>query len=189
MTNEIRVSSGVELREVEGKPVLAGYAAKYGTDSKPIYGEFVETIAPDAFKRTVAEALIDVRALFNHSKDMLLGRLGSKTLRLFNDATGLRFELDVPDTTLGRDTLELVKRGDIYGMSFAFRCVKDAWQYPTTRGDMAKRTLLDCDVYDVSPVTDPAYEDTSIAVRSYTDNQPVDWADTYRLRVQARGYN
>ncbi len=189
MTNEIRVGTGIELREADGKPVLTGYAAKYGTDSKPIWDEFIETIAPDAFKRTVTEALIDVRALFNHSKNMLLGRLGSKTLRLYNDETGLRFELDVPDTTLGRDTLELVKRGDIYGMSFAFRTVKDAWVYPATRGGMAKRTLIDVDVYDVSPVTDPAYEDTSVAVRSYTDNTPLDWTDTYRLRVQARGYN
>ncbi len=187
--NEIRVAQGIELREVEGKPVLTGYAAKYGTDSKPIFGEFVETIAPDAFKRTVAEAVIDVRALFNHSKDALLGRRGSGTLRLFNDATGLRFELDVPDTTLGRDTLELVRRNDIYGMSFAFRTVKDAWVYPAARTDMARRTLLDVDLYDVSPVTDPAYEDTSIAVRSYADNQPVDWTDTYRLRARARGYN
>ncbi len=182
---EIRVASGIELRAVEGKNTLVGYAAKFNSDSKPIFGEFIENIAPGAFKRTLAEAKIDVRALFNHSKDMPLGRLGASTLRLYEDETGLRYEIDLPDSTCGRDVKALVEHGDVYGSSFAFRCQKDSWAYPTERGKMAYRTLLDVDLHDVSPVTDPAYEDTSVAVRAYQESTPIDWRATYTMRLDA----
>ncbi len=185
MNLEIRIAAGIELRATDGKNTLFGYAAKYNRDSKPICGEFIERIAPGAFDRTLKEGTIDVRALFNHSMDYPLGRLGAKTLRLYTDDTGLRYEIDLADTTCGRDVRAYVEHGDVYGSSFKFRCQQDAWVYPTERGGMAQRTLLDCDLYDVSPVTDPAYEDTSVAIRSYTTNQPLDWTDTYARRIAA----
>src|SRR5690242_9897007 len=102
----------IELRTSGRK--LEGYAVKFGVEAR--VAGFVETIKSGAFARSLASNR-DVRALVDHDMSKLLGRTASGTLRLREDATGLAFELDVPDTTLGRDILALAERRDLSGMS------------------------------------------------------------------------
>lgn len=151
---EVRADDG------EGAKKLAGYAAVF--DSMTDIGWFREKIAPGAFLDTAKED--DIRCLFNHNPDLILGRNKAGTLAVNEDEKGLWFENDVPDTQVGRDTLTSVERGDVTGCSFSFRTVKDQWD--ESDPDHPVRTLLKVKVYDVGPVTFPAYVDTSVAARS-----------------------
>lgn len=152
-------SLGVEVRADSEKKTLRGYAALFNSDTT-IGDYFIETIAPGAFDKA---ANGDVRALVDHDPGRVIGRTKSGTLRLAVDAKGLAVEIDVPDTTDGRDLWTLVERGDISGMSFGFRVTKQEWD---ETGDLPKRTILEVELYEVSAVAFPAYDDTSIAVRS-----------------------
>ncbi len=127
---------------------------------------FFEQVGPDAFSRALKENQ-NVRALFNHNPDHLLGTTGAGTLRLSVTDEGLADEVDLPDTTTGRDLAVLARRGDITGQSFTFRVAPggDKWA-PMPGGHAQLRTLTDLDLLDVSPVTFPAYQDTTAAVRS-----------------------
>jgi Escherichia/Staphylococcus phage prohead protease len=112
--------------------------------------------------RSLAEAQqgrSDVIARFEHGT--VLGRVSNHTLRLREDGHGLRYEIDLPDTTAGRDLLELIRRGDIRSSSFAFKAVREKW-----RDDKVGllRELLDVRLIDVSPVVTPAYQQTSVKV-------------------------
>lgn len=151
-----------EIRaDVAGK-TAAGYAALFGVDAD-IGGMFIERIAPGAF----ADALqSDVRALIDHDSGRVIGRTKSGTLRLSEDETGLAVEIDLPDTTDGRDIAEQMRRGDITGMSFGFRVTKEQWD---DTGDIPARTILGVELYEVSIVAFPAYEDTEIALRSLAE--------------------
>lgn len=152
----------VEMRAAgeDGTPVISGHAAVFNEESEDL-GGFVERIAPGAFTNTLTRA--DVRALWNHNADYPLGRMKSGTLTLAEDERGLAFEIQVPDTQYGRDLVVSMKRGDVDQMSFAFATIKDNWEQVDGR---VVRTLLEVELYDVSPVTYPAYPQTSAAVRS-----------------------
>jgi hypothetical protein len=165
---EIRSVPDIELRgEGEGK-TLAGYAAVYNSPAtiKTPFGDFDEVVRSGAFKNCLARG-DDVVAWFNHGDNpMPLGRRAANTLRVFEDSHGLAFELDLPDTQIGRDVAVGVRRGDIRGMSFAFGIPEggDCW---TKRDDHTLlRELVNIDLFDVSPVVWPAYQDTSVALRS-----------------------
>src|SRR5579884_3981804 len=95
---------------------ISGYAALFNSLSEDL-GGFREIIAPGAFDGCMDD---DVRCLFNHDPNMVLGRTASKTLRIEQDDTGLKFECDLPDTDDARDLVELMKRGDVDQCSFAF---------------------------------------------------------------------
>lgn len=151
----------LELRASDKGNMLVGYAAKFNTMSDDL-GGFLETIAPGAFSRAIKEKH-DVRALFNHDPNYVLGRTKSGTLTLREDGTGLEMCCAMPDTQTARDLMESVKRGDIDQQSFSFRCLSDSW---AMRDGMSVRTLQDLELFDVSPVTYPAYQDTSVASRS-----------------------
>lgn len=138
---------------------LVGHAAVFG-EVADIGGQFRETIAPGAFRKALKSC--DVVARWNHGEDTILGRTSSKTLRLSEDEHGLAFELDLPNTTLGNDVLELVRRGDVAGMSFAFTCAVDQWNSTTNTRTVVEVGLL----LDVSPVISPAYAGTDLALRS-----------------------
>jgi HK97 family phage prohead protease len=138
---------------------LSGYAAVFGQRTS-IMGLFDERIAPGAF--SVAVARDDVRALFNHDANYVLGRTSAGTLRLSEDAYGLRYDIDVPDTSAGRDVLTLVSRGDVQGSSFAFEVEAEEWDH-TAQPPL--RTITRVKLYDVGPVTFPAYEQTSVSAR------------------------
>lgn len=150
----------IEFRESDGSPTLTGYAALYNSETD--LGYFRETILPGAFKRSLETPESDVRALWNHDTSFILGRAKAGTLRVFEDERGLGFELNLPDTQAGRDTAISVKRGDITGMSFGFAVRDEEWD----RSDGDLRKLKDIELYEISPVTFPAYADTTVAMRS-----------------------
>jgi HK97 family phage prohead protease len=150
---------GLETRTDTDKRTLVGYAAVYNSDTV-IADYFVERIAPGAFDKTIAG---DVRALFNHDPGRVIGRTKSGTLRLSVDSRGLKFEVDVPNTSDGNDLLELVGRGDITGCSFGFEVTRQEWD---ETGKMPVRTILEVSLAEISPCTFPAYDDTTIALRS-----------------------
>ena len=140
---------------------LTGYAATFGTEAR--IGTFTETITRGAFADTL-RAGGDVLALVDHDPTRLLARTRTGTLRLAEDDTGLRFELDVPDTNLGRDVLAMAERGDLGGMSFAFTPTDESWQG-------RKRELRAVNLHEVSVVHAwPAYDGTSVDARTGTPN-------------------
>lgn len=160
---EIR-SVGEAVRRAAGDDAqvrpIEGYAAVFNSDAT-IGDYFVERIAPGAF--TAAIKRDDVRCLFNHNDNYVLGRSTAKTLRLSEDDHGLRYECDPPETTWARDLVVSIDRGDINQSSFAFRAVKQEWD---ETGPLPVRTILEVELLDVSPVTYPAYDDTEVGVRA-----------------------
>jgi HK97 family phage prohead protease len=187
---EVRSSVKAELRAVRasepGKLTLVGYAAVYDQKSEPIGGQFYEVVKRGAF-RTALEGKDDVRALFDHQSSMVLGRAASKTLRLADDAHGLRVEIDLPDTQLARDLAVSVERGDINQMSFGFFTRDDKWVKEKTEDGIQYwlRQLIDVELFDVSVVTYPAYPQTEIAKRSLERAKAMDQA---RLRAAELRY-
>jgi len=155
----------IRIEKREGKPtMLIGHAAVFNKLSEKIMG-FREKIAPGAFADSLKDG-DDVRCLFNHDSNLLLGRRSAKTLSLKEDKTGLKVEDDLPNTQIGRDIPILIERGDLTGMSFGFRTIDDEWH--TENGEDV-RTLKRVKLIDVSPATFPAYPDTSVAVRSHDE--------------------
>lgn len=169
---EKRTHAGtVEARKREnGLPTLRGYAAVFNSETV-IGGWFRELIEPGAF----AEALKrpdDVRAQFNHDSNFVLGRTTAGTLRLSVDDTGLAYEIDLPDTSYARDLAASVERGDITQSSFMFEITGEAWDYPPrSSGELPLRRVQNVKLYDVAPVTFPAYADTSVSARTMAQAQ------------------
>lgn len=147
-------------------PNIVGYTAVFGVDTEiqTYFGSFRERIQKGAFQRAIRERQ-NARALRNHDPDNLLGSVEGKTLELKEDATGLFVEIKTPNTTLGRDTVELIKRGDLSGMSFAFIVRKEKWVNGED-GSPDLRVIQDVDLFDVGPVTYPAYAQTTADTRS-----------------------
>jgi len=140
---------------------LRGYAIVFNARSQNL-GGFQEIIAPEAIDRTFKEAL-DVRALVNHDSAKVIGRLRAGTLQMQKDATGLRVTIEPdPEISYARDIFGAVRRGDVSGMSFAFRTIEDDWNYDDEA--MPLRTVLDMRVSEVSIVTFPAYTQTDVQV-------------------------
>lgn len=156
----------VETRE-DGKQIVSGYAAVFHRADDPgteyqLAKDFVERIAPTAFNRAIQDKH-DARALFNHDPNHVLGRVGAGTLRLSVDSVGLRYDIDLPDTTTGQDVAKSISRGDLTGSSFAFRVKKQSF----LKGDSYDvRNIEDVDLLDVGPVTYPAYKSTTTGMRS-----------------------
>lgn len=172
---------GIETRADGGK-IIVGYGAVFyrgddaGTEYR-IWSDMVERINPGAFTRALSEGQ-DVRGLFNHDSGRILGRTASGTMRLSVDAIGLKYEIDLPDTQEARDLATLIARGDITGSSFAFGANKTQWE--DREDGLSIRTLMDVDLYDVGPVTYPAYESTSAAVRSAERDGLISEREQYR---------
>jgi hypothetical protein len=153
------VAAPPELRATDTGKTISGYAAVFN-EVADIGGSFREIIAPGAFKDTLGG---DIRALVDHDSGRVIGRSKAGTLRLKEDAHGLRTEIDLPDTTDGRDLAVSLERGDISGMSFGFRVTHDEWD---ETGDIPTRTIRSVDLFEVSAVAFPAYEGTELALRS-----------------------
>jgi HK97 family phage prohead protease len=153
-----------ELREGEGEaPKLVGYASVFNEETI-IFGLWREKVAPGAFKKTIQEH--DIRALWNHNTDLVLGRNKAGTLKLSEDDHGLYMENTPPDTQAGRDAVTSIKRKDVTQMSIAFNIIKQEWLIPENKREMPLRTILEAKLYEVSPVTFPAFESTSVSARS-----------------------
>lgn len=158
------VTMPVEIRAEEGEDSpgrLVGHAAVYDSPTE-IAGLFREEIAAGAFADVLED---DVRALFNHDSNLILGRW-PKTLSLREDERGLVYELQLPDTQMGRDLAVSVQRGDVSQSSFSFEVDREEWQRNDDGMDL-RRILHIEKLWDVAPVTYPAYEDTDVAMRGY----------------------
>ncbi len=173
MTTMEKRGAALELR-AKGRR-LEGYAALFSTRAD--IGDFVEQIAPGAFKAALERR--DILALSDHDASRVLARTRSKTLRLAEDTRGLHFDLDVPDTQTGRDVLALAERGDLGGMSFGFNVAEggDRWEG-------RDRTLTDIDLREISIVSAwPAYDGTIVNARSLTSFSDL----ALRLRLMELG--
>src|SRR5437016_1179575 len=154
-------SVGITARAGEGKmtATLTGMAAVFFDPADPegttykLYDGLVERINPQAFTRALRERQ-DVAGLFSHDPRLVLGRVSSGTMRLSVDKNGLRYEIDTPDTTVGRDVLEMVKRKDVAGSSFSFLVTEQRFIVGQA-GESDIREILDCDVQDVGPCVFP----------------------------------
>jgi HK97 family phage prohead protease len=165
LKKEIRILKTAELRVLrdgDNLPKIEGYAAVFNKNSEDM--GFIERIAPGAFKKSLKTS--DVRALFNHDSNIILGRISAGTLDLKEDKKGLFMSVTPPDTQLVRDmVLSPIERGDITQQSFGFNIKSDEWK--DLDKDVPIRTITEVDnIFDVSPVTFPAYPDTEVALRS-----------------------
>lgn len=147
-----------------GPPKIAGYAAVFNTRSELIGGMFYEEIAPGAFDDVLGQ---DVRGLFNHDRNYLLGRTASGTLRLSVDSRGLAYEIDPPDSQTVRDlVLAPLARGDMSGSSFTFRIADGGESWREEGGAVIRTITRIAELRDVGPVAFPAYPDAKAAQRS-----------------------
>jgi len=166
---EVRSFPVGELRAGDGdKPVIEGYAAVYNQRSEPMWN-FVEVIEPGFFEGALYG---DIRSVWNHNTDYPLGRTLNGTLILEDDERGLAVKIDPPDTSWGRDALASVKRGDVSQMSFAFSVRENGDRWVQNDDGSYIRFLKrgGCEqLYEVSPVTFPAYPQTSVSVRSMVE--------------------
>jgi len=159
----------IELRDDDGEQRISGYAAVFNTLSENL-GGFREQIAPGAFDPVMDN---DVRALFNHEPHLILGRTTADTLQLSLDDTGLRYTIDPPDTQYARDLVKSIERRDVTQSSFAFRVQDDNWDEDDD-GRLIRTIREFKRLYDISPVTYPAYPDTTVAARAYNLRIQVD---------------
>lgn len=151
---ETRVNAAqFEIREDADGMTFEGYAAVFDSPSEPL--PFIEKIERGAF-RTSLRSRNDVKLLWNHDTGSVLGSTRAKTLQLVEDERGLKVTASLPNTSLGRDAAELLKRGDVDSMSFGFTVVKDAWN---SEGN--ERTLKSVRLHEVSIVAFPAYSGTA----------------------------
>tara|TARA_R100000541_G_scaffold27601_4_gene36893 strand:- start:1599 stop:2177 length:579 start_codon:yes stop_codon:yes gene_type:complete len=160
---EVRQFDCKELRSSlneKGENVVVGYAAVFDQLSEDL-GGFKEKINQRAFDKVLEN---DVVALLNHDNNIVFGRTTSGTLKLSVDERGLISEITMPNTQAAKDTIELMKRGDISKMSFGFYVDKDDWK-ESERGFVREVKEVKR-LTDVSLVTTPAYPQTSAAVRS-----------------------
>ena len=151
----------VEIRAADNRLTIGGYAAKFDRTSKNI-GGFREQIDSRAFNNSRGDGWPGVVARYNHDDNMLLGTSGAGTLRLGLDNVGLDYQVDLPQSR--GDVYELVQRGDVRQSSFAFVALEDDWGVDD--GGFPMRTLVKVRLMDVAPVNTPAYEDTSVGLRS-----------------------
>lgn len=172
---------GVELRaEISGNR-LAGHAALFGVHAD--LERHWEAIAPGAFDESLKRG-DDVKAFWNHDPGLVLGSSKAKTLRLDVDDRGLRFEVDLPDTSYARDLRELVGRSDVNGMSFGFIPGEDEW----TRAPDGRQVRTHTSVkrlVEVSPVALPAYDGTDCYLRHQEFRPPKTNLATQLIRLRA----
>lgn len=172
----------VELRsEMKGR-TLRGHAAVFGPLAK-VPGHY-ERMASTAFDAVLED---DIVALFNHDENFLLGRSSAGTLRVGTDSQGLDFEVDLPNTTVGRDVQELAERGDLGGASIGFIPGEDDWDVAPDGVRIRTHTKVKL-LRDVSPVTFPAYSATDVALRNFEFERP-NRGRSQLIRARARVRN
>jgi len=161
-------SINYEFRAMPESRTIVGTATVF--NSAYDMGWYDEEMSADVF---INSDMNDVVALFNHDANMVLARTKSGTLKLKVTGNAMEYEFEAPNTTLGNDLLEMVKRGDVYQSSFAFSVEAEDWQ--EREGKKPKRIIRSIKkVYDVSPVTYPANPDTMVAKRSYDATKQID---------------
>jgi hypothetical protein len=150
------------LDEADGRPRIAGYAAVFNQLSEEMFG-FREIIMPGAFAEAIKG---DVRALWNHNPDYVLGRSVSGSLILTEDDHGLRYEITPPESTWAQDLLLSIRRKDVDQSSFGFRVNTEDQEWHEVDGQVTRTLLKISRLFDVSPVTFPAYPTTTSEARA-----------------------
>lgn len=177
---EIRIlcTANLELRDADGGArKIHGYAAKFDVLSENL-GGFRETIKAGAFTDVLGD---DVRALLNHDPNLILGRTKANTLALGEDEVGLWYETTLPETQVARDLAESISRGDVSQSSFAFTVAPGGEDWQEDEDGRVIRTITKIGrLYDVSPVTYPAYPDTTIGMRGFDGGERA--MEEYRTR-------
>ena len=181
---ERRFITAEEFRFDEDKNMIVGYAARFNVWSEPICGCFLEKIKRGAFSKTIKEH--DIRALINHDPNLILARTVNSTLRLEEDNKGLAYEADLPDTSYARDLKESIKRGDISQNSFGFQTVQDKWEMKEGK-ELDERTLIEVKLFDISPVTFPAYPQTDVKIRTLMNDIGIDY-DALGIAITRAGH-
>jgi uncharacterized protein len=154
----------IELRTEDDSQKIVGYAAVYDQLSEDL-GGFKEKIRKGAFANSIKKD--DIKLLFNHDPNYVLGRNKNGTLKLEEDEHGLKIEATPPETSFAKDLMSLMERGDVDQMSFGFIVNEDEWD--TADRENPIRTLLDVELFDTSVVVYPAYKQTSVNVRTTED--------------------
>ena len=158
-----------EARTMDGsKAVISGYASIFDRSSQVLGGGFVEQIKRGAFTKTLQErgtqtSRDDIKALFNHSTDLVLGSKRAGTLKLSEDTKGLHYEVDLDlDITHHRSAFKMIERGDVTNSSFGFDVIEERWSVSENSNDPVLREVLETRLYEVSPTPFPAYEDSTV---------------------------
>ncbi|MGE7828906.1 HK97 family phage prohead protease [Paenibacillus sp. NPDC093718] len=150
-----------EVRKVDGEPTkIIGYAVRWDQLSHPIFGMFQEKFKRGAFSKCLADNP-DVYAAWQHDSREVLGRTPG-TLLLTEDDIGLRYDITPP--SWAEKHIETIERGDVRGSSFIFRATVEEWD--ETNSDMPIRTITEAELFEVSPVTTPAYPQSTVGIRS-----------------------
>jgi len=170
----------VETRQENGVQKIVGHAAVFDTIADSAW--FREKVSPGAFSNTIKQD--DVRALFNHDPNYVLGRNRAGTLRMLEDDKGLWIEIDPPETQFAKDLMISIGRGDITQMSFGFEILKEERQKGEA-GELDLFTLQEVRLWDVSPVTYPFYKETDVNIHSRKA-----WAEAQRAAkdFEAKGW-
>lgn len=164
-----------EIREIEGKKYLVGYPLKWNQLSRSMGWGFKEKFKAGAFSEVLAQDFrnniaFDTIALFNHNEDLILGRRSASTLEVGEDESGLYYRIEIPETTAGKDLTISVNRRDVIGSSFSFTAATDgvAWYSDPDEGEIREISKVKY-LWDVSPVVNPAYAQSTVEVaqRSY----------------------
>lgn len=180
------VSHDVEYRADESGSTIEGVAAV--VNKRTDLGWFEEEIMTGAFDNVLKD---DVRALFNHDPNFVLARSnkGKGTLKLSIAENGdLRYSYKTPDRTFARDLEDAIKSGDVSQSSFAFSIKEQTWIERSGEPDLRQITEVK-QLFDVSPVTYPAYQDTSVAKRSFDSIKPKEEGlstDTRKRRLELK---
>jgi HK97 family phage prohead protease len=168
----------VELR-VAGSRLIGGYAAVFNSRSQNL-GGFFEMIAPSFFNKSRADGWAGAVCRYEHDDKYLLGSTRGNTLRLNVDETGLDYTVDVPKSR--EDVLEVITRGDISQSSYAFQVIDQEWK--PSEGGYPQRTLISGRLIDVAPVATPAYQDTTVGLRSLAEYKNIPFDDVFALAAE-----
>jgi HK97 family phage prohead protease len=164
---------------------LHGYAAVYDEVAETTNEGWAEVIARGAFDEVLADPDTDARAVFNHNMAHVLGRQSAGTLRLGTDARGLKYEIDLPQTTYAADLKEMVRRGDVTGASFAFVADKmERGRSPQGRV-MVRHTKIKR-LIDISVVPVPVYAGATVALRAQDPHAAALARRSQMIRARAR---
>ncbi len=174
-----------EMREeVANENVIQGYAAVFNSDSKD-FGGWHERIAPGSFDDVLND---DAVALFNHDMNLVLGR-NKVNVTLSQDKKGLKYRVELPDTTFAKDVRTLIKDKIIHKSSFAFTVAEQRWEHKEKEPSVRTITKIKR-LYDVSPVTNPAYEDSTVGARNFAAVKPKDEprisAEIYEIELKLK---
>ena len=174
MEHRIYKFDKINVETRDDRHVIEGYGAVFhdGTEKTEysLWDDVTEWIEKGAFDRVISEKQ-DVFGLFNHDPQNILGRTSSGTMKLSVDDIGIFYQIDVPDTSIGKDVLESIKRGDISGSSIGFYVKREEWE---TKEGKHSRRIFDIDMVDLGPVTWPAYSGTSAVSRNDVAKQSFD---------------